>query len=89
MINLKLEEKEDIKVFVENVDAWIKQIRSEFSEFKGLPTITEDNVGNIQHNYELIFELKDQVEELKKELQALKLVQMATLKLKMEEQAKK
>lgn len=89
MMNLKLEEKEDIKIFVENVDAWIKQIRSEFSEFKGLPAITEETVGNVQHNYELVFELKDQVEELKKELQALKLVQMATLRLKMEEQAKK
>lgn len=85
MINLKLEEKEDIKLFVENIDAWIKQIRSEFSEFKDMPCIVEENVGNIQHNYELAFELKDQVEDLKKELQALKLVQMATLKLKMEE----
>ncbi len=89
MFNLKLEEKEDIKVFIENIDSWIKQIRGEFSEFKDLPSIVEENVGNIQHNYELIFELKDQVEELKKELQALKVVQLATLKLKMEESAKK
>lgn len=89
MFNLKLEEKEDIKVFIENVDAWIKQIRSEFSQFTDLPSVVEENVGNIQHNYELAFELKDQIEELKKELQALKVVQLATLKLKMEEKASK
>ena len=79
----------EVSTFIENIDAWIKEIRSEFSEFKGLPSIVEENVGNVQHNYELVFELKDQVEELKKELQALKLVQMATLKLKMEEGVKK
>ena len=89
MLNLKLEEKKDIKVFIENIDSWIKSIRSEFSEFKDLPSVVEENVGNVQHNYELIFELKDQVEELKKELQALKVIQLATLKLKMEENVKK
>ncbi|MBW2980572.1 hypothetical protein KY360_04100 [Candidatus Woesearchaeota archaeon] len=86
---LKIDQNTNVEVFVESVDAWIKQIRAEFSEFKDLPSVTEENVGNIQHNYELIFELKDQIEELKKELQALKLVQMATLKLKMEESARK
>jgi hypothetical protein len=89
MLNLKLEEKKDIKVFIENIDSWIKSIRSEFSEFKDLPGVVEENVGNVQHNYELIFELKDQVEELKKELQALKVIQLATLKLKMEDNIKK
>jgi hypothetical protein len=89
MLNLKLEEKKDIKVFIENIDSWIKSIRSEFSEFQDLPGVVEENVGNVQHNYELIFELKDQVEELKKELQALKVIQLATLKLKMEDNIKK
>jgi hypothetical protein len=81
--------QKEVSTFIENIDAWIKQIRSEFSEFKDLPSVVEDNVGNVQHNYELIFELKDQVEELKKELQALKVIQLATLKLKMEDSVKK
>ena len=54
--------------FVENVDAWIKQIRSEFSHFQDLPEAVSENKDNIQHNYELIYELKDQIEELKQEI---------------------
>ena len=70
--------------FKENVDAWIKQIRSEFSEITDVSGIVEENVNNIQHNYELIYELKDQIEELTQELNALKIIQIVTLKKKID-----
>lgn len=70
----------EITVFKENVDAWIKQIRSEFTEFSHLPGVVNESVDNIQHNYELIYELKDEIEELKQELNALKLVQLVSIK---------
>ena len=70
----------ELKVFTDNVDAWIKQIRREFSDFQDIPNIVNENVDNIQHNYELIYELKDQVEELKQEINALKLIQIISLK---------
>ena len=70
----------ELKVFADNVDAWIKQIRREFSVFSDLPSITNENTSNIQHNYELIYELKDQIEELKQEINAIKLIQILTLK---------
>ena len=41
-----------------------------------------ENTENIQHNYELIYELKDQIEELKQEISALKLIQIISLKQK-------
>ena len=66
--------------FVKDIDSWIKQIRGEFSEFKEIPIITAENQENIQHNYELIYDLKDQVEELKQEIHALKLLQLISLK---------
>ena len=69
-------------LFKENVDAWIKQIRNELSEFQDIPAVVEENVNNIQHNYELIYELKDQIEELKQEINALKLIQVISLKQK-------
>ena len=69
--------------FRENVDSWVKQIRREFSEFSDLPQIVNENADNIQHNYELIYELKDQVDELKQELNALKLIQIISLKQRM------
>ena len=68
------------KNFIENVDGWIKQIRREFSKFEDIPEIVMENVDNTQHNYELIYEIKDQIEELKAEINALKLIQVISLK---------
>ena len=70
----------ELKVFTDNVDAWIKQIRREFSNFSDIPGVLNENTDNIQHNYELIYELKDEIEELKQEINALKLIQIVSLK---------
>ena len=89
LFSLKMEQ--ELEIFRDNVDSWIKQIRREFSEFSELPEVVNENTDNIQHNYELIYELKDQIEELKQEINALKLIQIISLKQKMgqktEEQA--
>ncbi len=81
----------ELETFRENVDSWIKQIRREFADFSELPSVVNENTDNIQHNYELIYELKDEIEELKQEINALKLIQIISLKQKMnqkpEEQA--
>lgn len=74
--------EKEIEIFRDNVDSWIKQIRREFSDFSELPGIVNENADNIQHNYELIYELKDQIEELKQEINALKLIQIISLKQK-------
>ena len=68
--------------FKEDIDAWIKQIRKEFAELSDLPSISNENADNIQHCYELIYELKDDIEELKQEINALKLIQIISLKQK-------
>ena len=72
----------ELEIFRDNVDSWIKQIRREFAEFANLPEIMNENTDNVQHNYELIYELKDEVEELKQEINALKLIQIISLKQK-------
>ncbi len=74
--------EKELEIFRDNVDSWIKQIRREFSDFSELPGILNENTDNIQHNYELIYELKDQIEELKQEINALKLIQIISLKQK-------
>ena len=79
----------ELKAFTDNVDAWVKQIRKEFTDFADIPPIVSENTDNIQHNYELIYELKDQVEELKHEINALKLIQIISLKKGKQEQYKK
>ncbi len=62
--------------FRDDVDFWIKQIRSEFSEFQGMPEVVETNSECIQENYESVEELKNQVKELKQELHLVKLMQL-------------
>ncbi len=79
----------ELKIFTDNVDAWIKQIRREFANFSDVPNVVSENTDNIQHNYELIYELKDQIEELKQEINALKLIQIISLKKGGQEQHKK
>ena len=74
--------EQEMEIFRDNVDSWIKQIRREFSDFAELPNVVNENADNIQHNYELIYELKDQIEELKQEINALKLIQIISLKQK-------
>ena len=73
-------DSQQMDTFRENVDAWIKQIRREFSEFSELPGIVQEHAENIQHNYELIYELRDEIDELKQEINALKLIQIIALK---------
>ena len=87
LLNLNKMEPE-IKTFTENIDAWIKQIRREFSDFSDIPSVVSENTDNIQHNYELIYELKDEIEELKQEINALKLIQIISLKKTREEPKK-
>ena len=77
----------ELETFRDNVDSWIKQIRREFASFSEMPEILNENVNNIQHNYELIYELKDEIEELKQEINALKLIQIISLKQKMNQKA--
>ena len=77
----------ELELFRDNVDSWIKQIRREFSDFSELPELVNENSDNIQHNYELVYELKDQIEELKQEINALKLIQIISLKQKMGQKA--
>ncbi|HLG23517.1 MAG TPA: hypothetical protein VI564_01145 [Candidatus Nanoarchaeia archaeon] len=79
--------EKELETFRDNVDSWIKQIRREFSEFSDVPGIVSENTDNIQHNYELIYELKDQIEELKQEINALKLIQIISLKQKVSPEA--
>ena len=79
--------EKEIEIFRDNVDSWIKQIRREFADFSDIPSLVTENADNVQHNYELIYELKDEIEELKQEINALKLIQIISLKQKVSPEA--
>ena len=66
--------------FKENVDAWVKEIRNEVGTITDVSNVVEENINNTQHNYELVLELKDEIEELRQELNAMKLIQIVALR---------
>lgn len=72
-------DKEILK-FKDNVDEWIKQIKADMDELKDLPLTVDENINNIQHNYELIQEIKDNIEDLKQEIKLLKIMHIMVLK---------
>ena len=69
----------DCEILKENVDSHIKELKRRISDLEDLPTIAKENDDNIQHNYELIYELKDKIEELTQEVNGLKLIQIISL----------
>ena len=80
--SLYLKMDEETRNFIENVDAWVKEIKCDVSMFTDVSDSVKENCGNVQHNYELIYELKEEIDSLKRELNAMKLIQLATIKSK-------
>jgi len=69
-----------IQVYVNELDAWIKQVRHELSDVPIMRNAVRENISNIQHNYELIHELQHQIGDLKEEVKALKIMQVISLR---------
>ena len=80
LFNMDKKMDAETKDFKENVDAWIKQIRGEVKDVSDMSSIVEESIGNIQHNYELIHELRDEIEMLKQEINAIKIIEIINLK---------
>ena len=75
-MNTKMQE------FRQDIDEWVKQLKSEVEHVKGMRGAIKENNGNIQHNYELVKEMQKEIDELRYELKMMKLMQMMVLKQK-------
>ena len=69
------------------VDQWIKELKAKTSSLPELEIRFNEITDSTQHNYELIYELKDEIEDLKQEINALKLIQIMSLKQRISEKA--
>jgi hypothetical protein len=65
-----------------NFDAWVKEMNSKVCDLVDLPDTIIENTGNIQHNYELVNEMREEIIELKEEIKLLKLMNLVVLKEK-------
>ena len=70
---------EESKNFKDEIDSWIKDLNSRISLIEDLPHIVKENTDNIQHNYELISDLLYKINELKMEVNFLKLIQIINI----------
>ena len=70
---------EESKNFKDEIDSWIKDLNSRISLIEDLPHIVKENTDNIQHNYELISDLLYEINELKMEVNSLKLIQIINI----------
>ncbi|MFH1439946.1 MAG: hypothetical protein ABIG89_05235 [Candidatus Woesearchaeota archaeon] len=70
----------DQKAYITNIDAWIKQIRKEYSHMRDIDLTVSENTDNIEFNYELIHELREEIDSLKKELSMIKIMQLISMK---------
>ena len=76
----------EIDALKENVDSHIKELKRKISELEDLPQIVNEITDSTQHNYELIYDLKDDIEKIKQEINALKLIQIISLKQKIQKE---
>ena len=63
--------------FKENVSEWIKKLHAEITQLKSNQILITEIDENTNHNYELIQELRFEIEELKKEMNVLKIILIA------------
>ena len=79
-MNQEIQQQISLHEFKASVDSWIKEINGQVSDFKDVPQLLHDNVENIDHNYELIHQLKKEMHFLREEVKTLKLIQTVMLK---------
>ena len=64
------------KEYIINVDAWVRTVNLRISNVKNYSNQIQENLGNTNHNYELILRLKEEVDNVKQGLTSLRLHQL-------------
>ncbi len=68
----------EIKKFIDNVDAWIKQIRPEMHEvMKNNSSFSQ----NINHNFKMISEIAKEIDEINNNIDKIAKAQIYTLQI--------
>jgi hypothetical protein len=73
-------EQNEIDSFKFSMDLWVKDINSKLMELSAYPQVFQQNIDNIEHNYELLKQMREENEELKKQIQVMKVTQLLIIK---------
>ena len=79
-IETKQESSNDFLNFKSNVDSWIKNFNSRVNDVESATESLDEFQGNVNHNYELILDVKEKVDDLKEQIQTIKLTQLMIIK---------
>lgn len=62
------------------MDYWIKNINRRLSDLEEMQPIIYENIDNTQQNYELIYELKDNLKIMRNDINAIHLILLGLIK---------
>ena len=72
--------KKQFDAFKQEMDRWVKEYQSDLESVRTLPTSVEENTQNIDHNYEIMQEVRLEIGHLKEEISALRTLQYLSIK---------
>ncbi len=72
--------QKDFETFRTDMDSWVKTLTRQISSYNHMPIMLEEHAQNIDHNYELIHEMRAEINKLRDEISALRIVQLLHLK---------
>ena len=74
------ETEQAFQEFRANVDAWIKDFNVRVNDVETFSESFEEMQGNTNHNYELILDSREKIDDLKQQIQTMKLTQLLIIK---------
>ena len=81
--------KKEFQIFKTEMDSWVKDFNSQLNDHSEIHSLVKEHDDNIDHNYEMIMEMRSEMSQLKEELAALRLVQLLHLKSELQLQKSK
>ena len=72
--------KKQFELFKTDMDGWVKEIRRDLNDCTRVLPIVDEHSENIDHNYEMMQEMRAEMRKLKEDLTALRMVQLLHLK---------
>ena len=76
------------KDFMKSMDSWIKKINSDISRLVDIPDEVQENICNIEHNYEMMKIIKAELKELREEVKIIKATQLFMMESRLNEKGK-
>jgi hypothetical protein len=67
-------------VLKQEMDLWVKDFEKKIKRIEEVDVVVSDNIQNINHNYELIQGLQQQVAEIRREIEKVKHINLIAMK---------